>query len=465
MGFVKGKEVTVIKSAPFMDPIEYKIMGYNLSLRKSESKLIEVIQYDEIVKREDEIEESRQYEGTISDEVLKTSLKEKGHVIDVALVGNPNCGKTTLFNFASGSKEHVGNFSGVTVDSKTATFRQNGYQFNLTDLPGTYSLTAYTPEEIYIRKHILENIPDIVVNVVDSSNLERNLYLTTQLIDMDIRVVIALNMYDELTEKGDKLDYISLSKLFGTPVIPTISSKGTGIPELFQRIIDVYEERDQVVRHVHINYGQEIEMSMKKIQDKIWEDKSITDKVSSRYFAIKLLEKDNEALSYLAGSPKYQEIKELSGKEIKRLESEYHDDSNTLITDAKYGFIAGALKETFQQNIQKRTGKTRSENIDTYLTHKILGFPLFLLFLWLMFQSTFVMGEYPKQWIGLIVGIIGNQVSSLMPVGPFKRSFSGRNHNRRWECNCFPAKYPDSFPFYLIHGRYRLYGQGSLHHG
>ena len=420
MGFVKGKKVTAIKSAPLMDPIEYKIMGYNLALRKSEGSLIEIIQFSEIIKREDEHEESLDYEGTITDEILNTSLKEKGYVIDVALVGNPNCGKTTLFNFASGSKEHVGNFSGVTVDSKTATFRQNGYRFNLTDLPGTYSLTAYTPEEIFIRKHILDNIPDIVVNVVDSSNLERNLYLTTQLIDMDIRVVIALNMYDELTEKGDRLDYIALSKLLGIPVVPTISSKGTGIPELFRRIIDVYEERDQVVRHVHINYGQEIEISLKKIQDKIWEDKSITDKVSSRYFAIKLLEKDPEALSYLADSIKYQEIKEISGKEIKRLENEFNDDSSTLITDAKYGFIAGALKETFQQNVHKRTGKTRSENIDTFLTHKLLGFPIFLLFLWLMFQSTFVIGEYPKHWIDLIVGWIGSTVSLLMPDGPFK---------------------------------------------
>jgi ferrous iron transport protein B len=420
MGFVKGKEVTVVKSAPLMDPIEYKIMGYNLSLRKTESSLIEIIQYNEINKREDESEEFPQYEGTISDEILKTSLKEKGHVIDVALVGNPNCGKTTLFNFASGSKEHVGNFSGVTVDSKTAIFRQSGYKFNLTDLPGTYSLTAYTPEEIYIRKHILENIPDIIVNVVDSSNLERNLYLTTQLIDMDIRVVIALNMYDELTEKGDCLDYESLSKLFGIPIVPTVSPKGTGVADLFRRIIDVYEERDPIMRHVHINYGQEFEKSIKKIQDTIWEDKSITDKVSSRYFAIKLLEKDNEAFSYLAGSFKYQEIKEISGKEIRRLESEYHDDCNTLITDAKYGFIAGALKETFQQNTQNRSGKTRSEKIDNFLTHKILGFPVFLLFLWLMFQSTFVLGKYPKQWIEQVVGWIGSQVSILMPMGPFK---------------------------------------------
>jgi ferrous iron transport protein B len=420
MGFVKGKVVTVIKSAPLMDPIEYKIMGYNLSLRKSESNLIEIIPFTDILKNEAEIEESLQYKGTISDEILKTSLKEKGHVIDVALVGNPNCGKTTLFNFASGSKEHVGNFSGVTVDSKTATFRQDGYRFNLTDLPGTYSLTAYTPEEIYIRKHILENVPDIIVNVVDSSNLERNLYLTTQLIDMDIRVVIALNMYDELTEKGDRLDYEALSVLFGIPIVPTISPKGTGVDELFRRIIDVYEERDAIVRHVHINYGQEIEKSILKIQDIIWEDKSVTDKVSSRYFAIKLLEKDNEALSYLAGSPKYKKIKEISEMEIIRLENEYQDDCNTLITDAKYGFITGALKETFQQNIQNGSEKTRSEKIDTFLTHKIFGFPLFLVFLWLMFQSTFVLGEYPKQWIEQIVGWIGSQVSVLMPVGPLK---------------------------------------------
>jgi ferrous iron transport protein B len=419
MGFVKGKVVTVIKSAPLTDPIEYKIMGYNLSLRKSESNLIEIVPFNEIRGSNEEVKGSL-YEGTISDEIIKTSLKEKGHVIDVALVGNPNCGKTTLFNFASGSREHVGNFSGVTVDSKTATFRQNGYQFNLTDLPGTYSLTAYTPEEIYIRKHILTNVPDIIVNVVDSSNLERNLYLTTQLIDMDIRVVIALNMYDELTEKGDRLDYKALSELFGIPIIPTISPKGTGLAELFRRIIDVYEERDRIMRHVHINYGQEIEKSIKKIQDKIWEDKSITDQVSSRYFAIKLLEKDTEALSYLAGSFIYQEIKEISGKEINRLESAFADDSNTLITDAKYGFIAGALKETYHQNTQGRNEKTRSERIDSYLTHKILGFPLFLLFLWLMFQSTFVLGEYPKQWIEQVVGLIGSQVSVLMPAGPLK---------------------------------------------
>ncbi|MCX6245838.1 MAG: ferrous iron transport protein B [Bacteroidetes bacterium] len=423
MGFVKGKEVTVIKSAPLLDPVEYKIMGYNVSLRQSESRLIEVISVDEAFQRQSQTDGMETFNGTFSDDILKTSLKEKSNVIDVALVGNPNCGKTTLFNFASGSHEHVGNFSGVTIESKSAHLVQNGYTFNITDLPGTYSLTAYSPEELFVREHLLKNVPDIVVNVVDASNLERNLYLTTQLIDMDIRVVMALNMFDELEGSGNQLDHPSLSKLLGIPIIPTISSKGSGITELFDRIIEVYEERDPVVRHVHINYGQEIERSLKKVQEAIWPDRSLTDQFSSRYFAIKLLEKDPEILPISPSSEEYIHITEIAHKEINRLETEYADDSNTLITDAKYGFIAGALKETFVQGQEGGTGKTFSEKIDYWLTHKYLGFPFFLAFLWIMFQSTFVLGEYPKHWIDLGVAWIGNQIGLLMPGGPLKDLF------------------------------------------
>jgi len=420
MGFVRGKEVTVIKAAPLQDPIEYRIMGYNLSLRISESKLIEVLTREEVDQDIGGPNGSASYEGTFDETYITHKVQEKGNVIDVAMVGNPNCGKTTLFNYASGSSEHVGNFSGVTVDAKTSTFRQNGYRFNMTDLPGTYSLTPFSPEEIFVRTQILESIPDIVVNVVDGSNLERNLYLTTQLIDMDIRVVIALNMYDELTAKGDILDYKSLEKLFGIPIIPTVGIKGKGMDDLFNRIIDVYEERDKAIRHVHINYGQEIEKSLKRIQDKIWEDKSLTNNFSSRYFAIQLLKKDNEASRFLSGSARYEEIMALAGKEINRLESIYSEDSNTLITNGKYGFIAGALKETFTQKNPHSQGKTRSEKIDYFLTHKLLGFPLFILFLWLMFQSTYVLGEYPKHWINFLVSWTGCQVSYLMPEGPLK---------------------------------------------
>ncbi len=419
MGFVKGKEVTVIKAAPLLDPVEYKIMGYNVSLRQSESRLIQVITLDEAIAHQME-SGIDSFKGTFTDEILKTSAKEKSSVIDVALVGNPNCGKTTLFNFASGSHENVGNFSGVTVDSKSARLKQNGYTFNITDLPGTYSLTAYTPEELFVRDHLLTQVPDIVVNVVDASNLERNLYLTTQLIDMDIRVVMALNMYDELENAGDHLDYVSLGRLLGIPIIPTVSSKGTGIRELFERIIEVYEDRDPVVRHVHINYGQEIEHSLKKIQDAIWADKSLTDQFSSRYFAVKLLEKDPAILPLSHDSTEYKLIDEIARKEINRIEAQYSEDSNTLITDAKYGFISGALKETMVRNHDVMTGKPVSERIDFWLTHKILGFPFFLAFLWIMFQSTFVLGAYPKHWIDLGVSALGSLTGSLMPAGPLK---------------------------------------------
>ena len=420
MGFVKGKEVTVIKAAPLLDPVEYKIMGYNVSLRHSESRLIQIITLEEALKQRMESGAADSFNGTFSDEILKTSAKEKSKVIDVALVGNPNCGKTTLFNFASGSHEHVGNFGGVTVDSKNARLEQNGYTFNITDLPGTYSLTAYTPEELFVRDHLLTMVPDIVVNVVDASNLERNLYLTTQLIDMDIRVVMALNMFDELENSGDHLDYVSLGKLLGIPIIPTISSKGTGIRELFDRIIEVYEDHDPIVRHVHVNYGQEIERSLKKIQDAIWLDKSLTDQFSSRYFAVKLLEKDPTILPFFRFSPQFEFINDIAQKEITRIESQYLEDSNTLITDAKYGFISGALKETMVRSHIVRKGKPVSERIDFWLTHKILGFPFFLAFLWIMFQSTFVLGAYPKHWIDLGVSGLGSLTRSLMPSGPLK---------------------------------------------
>ncbi|MEI6898278.1 MAG: FeoB small GTPase domain-containing protein, partial [Bacteroidota bacterium] len=341
MGFVRGKEVTVVKSAPLMDPIEYRIMGYNVSLRKSEGRLIEVITPEEYLMRPVLEGQPLFIDGAQPENLQYLPIKEKNKVIDVALVGNPNCGKTTLFNYASGSKEHVGNFSGVTVEAKTARFHQNGYTFNLTDLPGTYSLTAFTPEEVFVNNHILKSMPDVIVNVVVASNLERNLYLTTQLIDMDLKVVMALNMYDEMQALGDLLDQDALANLLGIPIIPTIGSKGTGLSELFNKIIDAYEDRDPVERHVHINYGTETELSLKRVQDQLWKDKSFTDQFSSRYFALKLLEKDTGTLQDLSPSTVTPEIISIAEAEISRLEKLYQEESSTLITDAKYGFIAG----------------------------------------------------------------------------------------------------------------------------
>jgi ferrous iron transport protein B len=413
MGFVKGKKVIVVKNAPLKDPVEYSIMGYEVSLRRSEASLIEVITKEEARKLE-----INKYNGVISEAALKTSARKKGKEIQVALVGNPNSGKTSLFNFASRSKEHVGNYSGVTVDSKTAECKVRDYILNITDLPGTYSLSAYSPEELYVRKYIFGEIPDIIVNVVDASNLERNLYLTTQLIDMDIKVVIALNMYDELRKKGDEFDFDSLGKMIGIPIIPTIGSKGFGIKDLFDKVIQVYEDKDPSVRHIHINYGKDVEKSIRKIQDVIWENKILTDIVSSRFYAIKLLEKDASANFTLSKWGNYKTIKNTAEKEIKSLESLISEDSETIITDAKYGFIAGALKETYKGNINTRRKKT--EKIDNFLTHKYFGFPFFIFFLWLMFQSTFTLGQYPMEWIDYLVTLLGQLVGNIMSNGPLK---------------------------------------------
>ena len=413
MGFVKGKKVTVVKNAPLKDPVEYNILDYEVSLRRSEASLIEVITKEEAKKLE-----IHKYNGVISDETLKTTAKKKGKEIQIALVGNPNSGKTSLFNIASKSKEHVGNYSGVTIDTKSVQFKVDDYNINLVDLPGTYSLSAYTPEELQVRKFILGEMPDLVINVIDASNLERNFYLTTQLIDMDIKVIIALNMYDELRKKGDEFDFESLGRMIGIPIIPTISSKGYGIKDLFKKAIDVYEDKDPSVRHIHINYGKDVEKSIHKIQDTIWENKRITDIVSSRFYAIKLLEKDASANFSLSKWENYESIKEVTEKEIKKLESLLTDDSETIITDAKYGFIAGALKETYKGNINTRRKKT--ERIDKYITHKHFGFPIFFFFLWFMFQSTFTLGQYPMEWIDLLVNLLSSSINNIMTDGPFK---------------------------------------------
>lgn len=413
MGFVKGKEVTVIKNAPFNGPIEYKILDYNITLRRSEASLIEVASLNEI-----DAQARINFEGVIDYESLKVSAKEKQQTINLALVGNPNCGKTTLFNFLSGSKEHVGNYSGVTVDAKKASFKSGGYHFNIFDLPGTYSLTAYSPEEIYVRKFIMEETPDLVINVVDASNLERNLFLTTQLIDMDIKVIIALNMFDELIRNEVKFDYQGLGKLIGIPIIPTVGSKGKGIPELIRKMIEVYEDKDPIVRHIHINYGQEIEKSIGAIRGKIRLEKPITDKISSRFLAIKLLERDKEATESLTSYPNYPEIEKTALQEIKRIERLYDEDSETVITDAKYGFISGALGETLKQ--KKKTTKNTSERIDNVLTNNILGFPIFLAIISFTFYATFKIGSYPMQWIEELVDFVGRLAAGMIPDGMFK---------------------------------------------
>lgn len=416
MGFVRGTRVEAIRKAPLGDPLEYRLMGYEISLRRNEASLIEIVSEHNFA----ETTEKKAFNGVISEELLKTSAQEKGKIIDIALVGNPNSGKTSLFNAASGAKEKVGNYSGVTVDAKKSTFKQSGYVFNITDLPGTYSLSAYSYEELFIRDFIFNKKPDIVVNVIDASNLERNLFLTTQLIDMDVKVVIALNMFDEMEQRGDVFDYELLSQLIGIPIIPTVAKKEIGIKQLFEKIIDVYEDRDPVVRHIHINYGETVEKSIYILQQRIRASRSFVETVAARYYAIKLLEKDSEIIKEIEQWNDHDDLHEVSEKEIAYLENLYKTPCETIIADARYAFISGALKETYQRKEEGNFAKTRTQKIDAVLTHKTWGFPIFLGFLFLMFFCTFKIGQYPMDWMETGVEWLGELIKNRIE-SPFWR--------------------------------------------
>lgn len=413
MGFVKGKEIRVIKNAPFNGAIEYKILNYNISLRRSEAERIEVVPVGEY-----KAPGESGYEGVITREEEIPEELVRGKCINVALVGNPNAGKTTLYNALSGAREKVGNYSGVTVDIRKTSFDAFGYRFNVYDLPGTYSLTAYTPEEIYVRKFIYEETPDIVINVLEATNLERSLFLTTQLIDMDLRMVAALNMVDELEKNQQKLAHDKLGKLLGIPFVPTVSTRGQGLDELLKRVISVYEGTDPVTRHIHINYGAEIEASIKVIRKKIKENKPITDKISSRFLAIKMLEKDKQVLELMADYPNYMEIVALTHGEITRIEGLYAEESETVVTDSKYAFISGALKETLKQPVPQV--RNRSEKIDRFLTHPKLAFPLFAGILFVVFWATFTLGAYPMEWIDQGISWFSDGLRAILPEGMLK---------------------------------------------
>lgn len=460
MGFIKGKTVEVLLNAPLKDPIKYKVMGYEISLRRQEADMIEIISEQEA---KEQSAKPNYHPGMSEDiyppeEELKRIALGKRRTINVALVGNPNSGKTSLFNVASGSHEHVGNYSGVTVDAKEGYFNFQGYNFRIVDLPGTYSLSAYSPEEMYVRHHIIDQTPDIVINVVDSSNLERNLYLTTQLIDMNVRMVMALNMYDELESSGNTLDYMKLSELFGIPMVPTISRTGKGIEELFHVVISIYEGADFLdqkenvrtevlkdlrewhreyvpeytggarkeeevrhhgfYRHIHINHGPELERSIEEVKRIISRNEGIRHKYSTRFLAIKLLENDPDLEKFVRSLPNGEKAIATRDQESRRLHEVLNEDGEQAITDAKYGFISGALKETFVDNHLDKEHSTRV--IDSIVTHRFWGFPIFFLFMYLMFEGTFVLGEYPMMGIEWLVGALGDLIRDNMTDGPLK---------------------------------------------
>lgn len=428
MGFVRGKTVEVLLNAPLQDPVKYKLMGYEVSLRHDEAAMIEVVS-------EKEAKQLKQETGGVleedvkpmTDSELRSAALRRRRRINVALVGNPNCGKTSLFNFASGAHGHVGNYSGVTVDASEAHASFFGYEFNLTDLPGTYSLSCYSPEELYVRSHLSEELPDVVINVIDASNLERNLYLTTQLVDMDLRMVCALNMYDEFERRGDQIDLSTLSTLFGVPMVPTSFKSGMGVEDLFRMVIKVYENASKQARHIHINYGHEIEGGISEIQKYLKTDEHIRQHYSTRYLSLKLLEHDSQVLDYLgnhmAGEQRLQVFRDLAtarDRASARVKEETGVDSETAIMDAKYGFINGALKEARYKTGSKEDTYRMTHLIDNVLSNRFLGFPIFFFILFVMFLTTFWLGQYPMDWIDMGVEWLSEKLNATMPDGPLR---------------------------------------------
>lgn len=473
MGFIKGKSVEVLLNAPLQDPVKYKIMGYEISLRRDEARMIEVISVDEaLALKENEVApadrhsifvNSNEERMPLTEQQMHDAAMKKRRTINVALVGNPNCGKTSLFNFASGAHERVGNYSGVTVDAKEGRASFEGYEFHLVDLPGTYSLSAYSPEEMYVRHQILDKTPDIIINVIDASNLERNLYLTTQLVDMDLRMVCALNMFDEFESRGDTLDYQKLGQLFGVPMIPTVFRIGRGVDLLFHIIINMYEgvdfldregninpevakdlqnwhkryeksndtdhledfahgtrPRRNIFRHIHVNHGKYIEQAIDDIRETLRDNEQLNSKYSTRYLAIKLLENDANITALTRTLPNAQAVSSAVARGEQLIKEETKEDCETAIMDAKYGFIHGALQEAGFAEGKKQDTYQTTHFLDAIITHKYLGFPLFFLFLYIMFQVTFSLGQYPMDWIDAGVAALGDWVSRSMPDGPVK---------------------------------------------
>ncbi len=432
MGFIRGQRVDVLLNAPLHDPVKYKLMGYEVSLRHDEAALIEVEKTQEstgdiTVTNDDKVETQPSKVQECEDASCvkggrKTTPLHSGETISVALIGNPNCGKTSLFNYASGAHARVGNYSGVTVDSTEASAEYFGYKFRLTDLPGTYSLSCYSPEELYVRRHLSEEMPDVVINVIDASNLERNLYLTTQLVDMNLRVVCALNMFDEFERRGDSVDLGVLSQLMGVPMVPTSFKSGRGVEDLFRTVIEVYEDENVHSRHIHINYGHEIENGIVHIQKYIKADPVIRREFSTRYVALKLLEHDTDMEQYIRRVAEDNSRRIFAARDVAaaRVYEETDSDSESAIMDAKYGFIHGALTEANYNTGIKKDTFHRTNIIDNIMSNRYLGFPLFFLMLYLMFQVTFSLGQYPMDWIEDGIGLLGRWVNSSMDEGPLR---------------------------------------------
>ncbi|MDD4575536.1 MAG: ferrous iron transport protein B [Bacteroidales bacterium] len=414
LGLVQGERIWMIKPAPFGDAAEYLIMGTHLVIRKTDASLIEISPVGE---RAGILETIRHVVSENLDFIPRTHHQK---VINVAILGLPNSGKTTLFNTLTGLNERVANYSGVTIGAKEFQIAYKDYKIVITDLPGTQSLCNVSESEELVKRHIIENTPDLILNVVDGTNLERHLYLTTEIIDMDIPMVMALTMYDELEKSGRKLEVDELAKLLACPIVPVSPKLPSHAEALLDVIISVYNDENPLVRHIHINYGPDVEEAIKSIQKLIRKESStdISNRISPRFLSLKLIEEDSEMLKEISKLSNAASIILEVEKYIEKIEKEYGDSADSIVTRLKFGFIKGALYETIKEPLIPNDPSGRT--FDRFLTHPLLGLPIFAFFIWLMFFATFKLGEYPMMWIEQGVQLFGDWIASNMVDSPLK---------------------------------------------
>jgi ferrous iron transport protein B len=334
----------------------------------------------------------------------------------VALIGNPNAGKTTLFNVLTGARQKVGNWPGVTIEKKEGSRRFRDVELTFIDLPGTYSLSSYSLEETVVRDYLLGEKPDVVVQVVDASNLERNLYLAVQLLELGVPLVMALNMWDEFQGKGFKLNLKLLCDLLGCEIVPTIGSRGFGVEALLDAVLNTATRTTTNGHMISVNYGLQLESEVAGLSQRVAQTCDL-DGMPSRWLALRLLEGDQEMLVRVTPElSQYGDLREELEAATTRLNRHFPEGVETLIADRRYGFIAGALQETLTRSVVNR--REMSEHVDRILTNRMLGMPLFLLFLWLLFQATFTLGAAPQHWIGSGVDAVGGLLARLLPAGP-----------------------------------------------
>lgn len=327
--------------------------------------------------------------------------------ITIALAGNPNAGKTTIYNALTGARQHIGNYPGVTVEKKESSITYNGKNLKIIDLPGTYSLTAYSVEEVVARNVIINEKPDVVVDIIDSSNLERNLYLAVQLMELRIPLVFVFNMKDMAQEMGIKINVAKLSQLLGVPIIETVGSKGDGVKNILDEAIKVAQSNS--INYPVISYDSIIEKSLSSIEALVKEYAQGVENYNSRWLSVKLLEGDKDVLN-LVPSP-------IVAEEIKRAEQEIEkilgDTPETAIASARYGFISGACQECVTTTVEAR--HNMSDAIDSVLVNRVLGIPIFLGLMYLVFQLTFTLGDPFMGWIEEFFGFLGDKASVLIP--------------------------------------------------